>query len=143
MLEQQFKAKNQDSSGFLSGMDAAKEQERMRMAQPSPIKAVPVGTYERVVKDSYDEFKLPSGAPLSPKQNAAFKADAHAQLEQFGDYPGKNDPNAPPPPIRPGGRSFNPFTGKFTGERGPNAFTLMGFDMEAAKKQFFRTGGRG
>jgi len=142
-LQQEAQTERQDTSGVLSGMDAAKAQEDLRKAQPSPIASIPQGTYEAVVKDKYEQFDQAGKAPLSPEQHARFKEDAHAQLEVFGDYPGKGDPKAPPPPIRPGGRSFNPFSGKFTGERGPNAFKLMGFDFEKAKQEFYRSGGKG
>ena len=140
-LQQQVQPQVGDTSGFLSGNEAAKTQENMRRAQPSPVKAVPQGTYEQVVKDDYTAvFKAKT--PLSPRVNAAFKADAHKQLEEFGDWPMKGDHGAPPPPIRPGGRSFNPYTGKFSGERGPNAFKLMGIDLEKFKADFYRNGGK-
>lgn len=132
-----------DTSGFMSGMDAARQQEDLRMAQPSKIPSIPQGTYERVVKERYEEFDKASRTPLTDKQHAFAREDAHQQLEAYGEYPGKGDPKSPAPPIRPGGRSFNPFSGKFTGEKGPNAFTLAGFDMEKAKSEFFSTGGRG
>jgi hypothetical protein len=130
-----------DTSGFMSGMDAARQQEDLRMAQPSKIPSVPQGTYERVVKDKF--VSADSSRPLSQQQQKQLQENAHKQLEEYGDYPGKNDPKAPHPPIRPGRRSFNPFSGKFTGEEGPNAFTLAGFDFEASKAEFFSTGGRG
>ena len=141
-LQGEFQVLRGDTSGFLSGMDAQRAQDDMRRSQPSKIPAIPQGTYESVVKDRYPEFEK-KGQPLSARAHAAMKENAHKQLEEFGDWPGKGDPKAPPPPIRPGGRSFNPFSGKFTGERGPNAFTLMGFDMEKAKSEYFSTGGRG
>ncbi len=35
------------------------------------------------------------------------------QLKDFGAWPGADDPSAPPPPVRPGGHSFNPLTGSW------------------------------
>lgn len=140
--QEQLTAENQqrlgDTSGFLSSMEAQKQQEDLRKRQPSPVEGVPQGTYEQVVKDP--EIKGLK-TPISEEVKAAWRADAETQLRDFGSYPGRDDPNAPKPPIRPMGRSFNPFTGKFTGEKGPNAFQLMGIDMEKFKQEFFRTGG--
>jgi len=36
-------------------------------------------------------------------------------VADFGDFPGKDDPNAPQPKIEPGKPSFNPFTGEWVG----------------------------
>jgi hypothetical protein len=141
-LKQQFQQETGETSGIMSGMRASEEQERMRRAQPSPVKGITQGHYERVVKDDYSaDFK--TDKPMSPKLNKAFKANAEEQLGKFGDYPGKGDPDSPSPPIRPGGRSFNPFVGTFTGESGPNAFKLMGIDLDQLKAEFFTQGGGG
>jgi len=124
------------SSGLLAGMQAQQDAEKIRQSQPSPIPGHVQGTYEKVVKDP----ELVNAPPMSDKQKAAWKQDAHNQLSTFGDYFGKGDPAAPPPPIRPMGRSFNPFTGKFTGRQGLNAFKIAGVDLEKYKTDFFRKG---
>lgn len=143
LLKQGIQSEIGDTSGFLSSGAAAKEIEHMRMSQPSPIKGIPTGTYEKVVKANYEQDFPGRSTPLTERQNRAFNVNAAQQLEKFGEYPGKGDPDAPAPPIRPGGRSFNPFSGSFTGEEGPNAFKLMGIDLDSLKKEFYTTGGGG
>ena len=114
----------------------ARQMEDERISQPSHIEGIPVGTMEQIEK-----IAPPSG--ISPEKSKQWNEDREVQLKDFGDWPGKGDPKAPAPPIRPFGRSFNPFTGKFTGEKEPNAFSLMGIDLEKLKAQFYKTGGKG
>lgn len=48
---------------------------------------------------------------MTPEQAKVFEAQAVRDFERFGPYDGDDDPNAPPPPIRPGKNSYNPRTG--------------------------------
>jgi hypothetical protein len=47
-----------------------------------------------------------------------YKADVVRQTEEFGAYPGMDDPDSPAPPIRPLSYSFNSFTGKWVSPEG-------------------------
>jgi len=138
LTSEEIQAARGDTSSFLSDQEANEAIEDKRMRQPSPVEGIPQGTYEKVVK----EPSFSGNVRMSAEKMQEWKDDAREQLSSFGDFPGKNDPHAPPPPIRPFGRSFNPFTGQFTGEKAPSAFKLMGIDFEALKKEFYRTGGR-
>jgi hypothetical protein len=110
--------------------------EDTRQMQPSVIPGIPTGTYERVATATPPPKGMgPAGAKLWAK-------DRDEQLTNFGDWPGKGDHKAPPPPIRPNSRSFNPFNGTFTGGKGPSAFEMMGIDMNKFKADFIRRGGR-
>lgn len=50
---------------------------------------------------------------LSPDRQAAHERGIVRQFQRFGKYSGSEDPNSPPPPIRPGRASFNPTTGQW------------------------------
>ena len=113
-------------SGDLTTEQAVKD---MRAAQPSAVEGIPQGTYDKVVN-----AKVPSN--LSPEQGKKYREDAEKQLRDFGDYPGRSDPKAPAPPIRPGKRSYNPFTGRFTGGQGEDIFTAMGIDFEGYVNEY-------
>jgi hypothetical protein len=47
-----------------------------------------------------------------------YKADAVKQMEEFGPYVGMDDPDSPPPPVRPLSYSFNPLRNKWTSPEG-------------------------
>lgn len=51
--------------------------------------------------------------PLGLEQQKQFEAVALQDMERFGQYEGMDDPESPPPPIRPGKNSFNPETGQW------------------------------
>jgi hypothetical protein len=55
---------------------------------------------------------------LDENTRRRYKADAVRQLEEFGAYPGMDDPASPAPPVRPLSHSYNPFTGKFVNPEG-------------------------
>jgi hypothetical protein len=74
------------------------------------------GHLEAIVKTkSGDGMDMNS---MSEPMRRRYKQDAVRQMEQFGAYPGMDDPSAPSPPIRPLSFSFNPFTGKFANPEG-------------------------
>ncbi len=54
-------------------------------------------------------------ARLSDLGKRQWLATKKRMVEEFGDYPDKDDPEAPQPTIVPGRPSFNPFTGKWVG----------------------------
>lgn len=95
----------------LSGTNLEQERQvrESREALPSAIEGIPQGTYDRIVNQELD-------SNLSPEQQKAMREDLEQQLRDYGDYPGRSDPKAPQPPIRPGKRSFNPFSGRLTGK---------------------------
>ena len=55
---------------------------------------------------------------LDENTRRRYKQDLARQTEEFGAYPGMDDPDAPAPPIRPLSYSFNPFTGKWVNPEG-------------------------
>jgi hypothetical protein len=57
-------------------------------------------------------------AGLDENTRRRYKTDAVRQLEEFGAYPGMDDPASPAPPIRPLSHSYNPFTGKWVNPEG-------------------------
>ena len=142
-LTQDIQKERGDTSKFMAEKEARAEKERLRRSQPSEIEGINTGHFEDVTKiERFQEMRLPGNAKMTPQMAQKYQQDVKEQLKSFGSFPGQDDPAAPAPPIREGGRSFNPYTGKFTGERGPNAFTMRGFDMEAAKREFYKNGGR-
>jgi len=50
-----------------------------------------------------------------------YKADLTRQAEEFGAYPGMDDPDSPAPPIRPLSFSFNAHTGKWVSPEGQDS----------------------
>lgn len=52
----------------------------------------------------------------SPLMKEKLEQRRKVELKKFGNYPGMTDPNSPPPPIEPGQRSFNPFTGTWVND---------------------------
>jgi len=58
--------------------------------------------------------KIGMGQPgMDPKTAKRFEQQAVRDMDQFGEYPGMDDPHAPPPPIRVGKASFNPMTAQW------------------------------
>jgi hypothetical protein len=55
---------------------------------------------------------------LDENTRRRYKQDAVRQLEEFGAYPGMDDPTSPAPPVRPLSFSYNPFTGKMVNPEG-------------------------
>ncbi len=58
----------------------------------------------------------PAGMPEADRKR--YRADSIRQLEEFGAYPGMEDPDAPTPPVRPMSFSYNPYTNKFVNPEG-------------------------
>ncbi len=105
------------------------EQSRAEDMAESPVRGVPMGTFKQVA----NEGNAP--AESTPEQRERWVADSTQQLQQYGKYPGAGDPNAPAPPIRPFGRSFNPFTNTWTGG-GPEVGRLLGFDFDQVAQEY-------
>jgi hypothetical protein len=55
---------------------------------------------------------------MDPQTAKEFERKAVRDFDQFGEYPGMDDPHAPAPPVRPGKHSFNPMTGQFVEPEG-------------------------
>jgi hypothetical protein len=109
--------------------------EEQRAAQPSPVEGIPQGLYDRTVgtaKTAWDR--------VDPKFGKAAAISVERQLAKFGDWPGKNDPNAPPPPIQPFGPSFNPFTGEWIqpDKSGPSGMKMAGQDLDKYTEDYKR-----
>ena len=141
-ITQGLKAERGDTGNFMAEREAKAQQEKLRRAAPSEIPGINTGHFEKVTSgEDMSGFFRAVGAGMSEMRKKKYQANVRKQMAEFGDFPGSSDPDAPAPPIRPMGRSFNPYTGKFTGETGPNAFQMSGFDMEGAKREFYRKGG--
>lgn len=108
------------------------QERKSRESAPSPVNGVPMRTYEAVTSPD----NAPPGASAQARE--VWTRESERQLTEFGDYPGKGDPDAPAPPVRPFGRSFNPFAGSFTGRktRGPDPWKSLGIDMEKYKQDY-------
>lgn len=140
-ITQGLKAERGDTGNFMAEREAKAQQEKLRRAAPSEIPGINTGHFEHVTNEQAMNAFGGQRRRLSKMKKQEYQANVRKQMAEFGDFPGSSDPEAPAPPIRPMGRSFNPFTGKFTGETGPNAFQMRGFDMEGAKREFYRKGG--
>jgi len=105
----------------------------------SPVRGVAQGHYNAVVDRAEEDWERAVGRQF-PGVGARARVDAERQLAEFGDFPGKGDPNYPSPPIRPFGRSFNPFTGKFTKSRSPGGFEMLGIDVDRIAQEYTRRG---
>jgi hypothetical protein len=55
---------------------------------------------------------------MDPSTAKEFERKAVRDMDLFGEYPGMDDPHAPPPPIRPGKNSLNPMTGMWVTPEG-------------------------
>jgi hypothetical protein len=95
-----------------------------------------MGTFKRVT----DERNAP--ADSTPEQRQKWVEESTKQLSQFGKYPGAGDSNAPPPPIRPFGRSYNPFTNSWTGGK-PEVGRLLGVDFDKIAQDYIERAKRG
>ena len=139
-LSQDIKAESGATSNFLSDREARDIKETARRAAPSEIQGVNQGHFEDVTSD--EKFKNYGGKDVSPMKRQEIQENVKAQLAEYGSFPGQDDPKAPAPPIREMGRSFNPFTGRFTGEGGRKNFShVKGFDFEVSKREFYKNGG--
>ena len=68
---------------------------------------VPEGTIERGVDGLV-------GARLNDLGKRQWEATRQQMIRSYGDYPGKDDPNAPQPEFTPGVPAYNPFTNTWT-----------------------------
>jgi len=50
---------------------------------------------------------------FTPEGEVAYRKAVVASRKKFGTYPGSNDPSAPHPPVQPGQKTFNPFSGQW------------------------------
>lgn len=101
-------------------------------AEGQPGSAKPVFRMERNIRDFSELDDAPSGIfqtpqgtlektedgrlrvrDLSPEAKQKLEVVKQDQIRQFGDFPGMDDPNGPPPPVEAGEMWFNPFTGQF------------------------------
>lgn len=136
-------AERGDTSPFVAEKEAKAEKDLLRRKQPSEIEGITQGHFESIVNDTdAAQMRSLSGGPLPKIKQAEWKESARKQLSEFGTWPGSEDPDAPSPPIRPMGRSFNPFSGKFTGENGPSFQGVKGFDFKTSTREFFKQGGK-
>jgi hypothetical protein len=60
-------------------------------------------------------------AMLDEGSRRRYRQDAVRQMEEFGSYPGMDDPDSPPPPVRPLSYSMNPMTGKWVNPEGADS----------------------
>jgi len=51
-----------------------------------------------------------------------YKADAVRQMEEYGAYPGMDDPDSPAPPVRPLSWSYNPHSNKMVSPEGAESY---------------------
>jgi hypothetical protein len=113
---------------LVKNQEAAQAQQAAVDAQPSPVQGLPMGQYNKMLKESVP------GKEGSPKAQAAFQR----QAREFGNNPYANDPSAPQPKLNVAGRNFNPFTGGFTTlPYGPSAIKMAGQDMGQLMKEYF------
>jgi hypothetical protein len=59
----------------------------------------------------YGEISRDGKLSLSPEGEMKYKEAKVQRLKKFGPHPFADDPNAPSPEARLGGRMFNPFSG--------------------------------
>lgn len=86
--------------------------------QPRPVAAPPApaagrpgpapGTSPRPAQQQRAP-RQPAQAPIMADPLAELRASTHDSLVRFGSFPGMDDPEHPPPPIREGMPAFNPF----------------------------------
>lgn len=57
--------------------------------------------------------RYPGENDMPPGQGQSALSEEQAR-RRFGRWPGMADPQAPPPPVAPGGMNFNPFTGEWS-----------------------------
>lgn len=90
---------------------------------PPPKKTSPLGQNSPIEQLSQQE-PMPQGRDhhlrqigidesLPPAQAKTLEAQTIRDFQRFGSYEGEDDPEAPPPPIRPGKNSYNPATGEW------------------------------
>jgi len=82
------------------------------LGQDSPIEQIaqkepmPTGREHHLRQLGIDET-------LPPEQARVLEAQTVRDFQRFGSYTGEDDPEAPPPPIRPGKHTFNPASGEW------------------------------
>lgn len=100
------------------------------VSAPPPAKTSPLGDQSPVEQFTKATPSLPPGAnqhlrsiaitnqSMTPEERMRFEQTAVRSFQQFGRYSGDDDPESPPPPIRPGKHSFNPTTGQWVAPEG-------------------------
>lgn len=98
--------------------------------EPPPSKTSPLGAESPIEQLSQNEPDLPAGrnhhlreigigeGNLPPDQQKIQEAQTVRDFSRFGSYEGEDDPEAPPPPIRPGKNSYNPATAQWVKPEG-------------------------
>lgn len=109
------------AQGGRSGNQQGAEQQQAQPVQPTvamsrvPTRAelatLPPGT---IVTTPYGEMTQDGNLIPSPEGMAAYQQAIVSKRQKFGPHPFTHDPSAPPPPIKLGRPSFNPFTGTWT-----------------------------
>lgn len=85
----------------------------------NPIAHGTMSHMERLV-DSIDGDGV-DPSTLDEGTRRRYRQDAVRQMEEFGSYPGMDDPDSPPPPVRPLSYSYNPMTAKWTSPEGADS----------------------
>lgn len=78
-------------------------------------------THMKRLTDSMDGDGVDPGG-MDESTRRRYKADAVRQTEEYGPYPGMDDPDSPAPPIRPLSWSFNPHTSKMVAPEGAESY---------------------
>lgn len=108
----------QDISNIVDEMEGPPEKpmriQMNRMPQGHEMASLTKGSivntpYGDVTKDGTGQVSV----TFSPLMQEKLRQRRKVEVKMFGEFPGSTDPNSPPPPINPGRRSFNPFTGNF------------------------------
>lgn len=84
------------------------------MPQPHEVDQLAPGSYETPLGTL---VKGPDGIAkvvLNQAGQEQYRQRFAESVQAFGSHPFSGDPNAPPPPVTPGGVSYNPFLGRFS-----------------------------
>lgn len=115
------------------------QQQEIEMSKE--VEGLSVKEFDSMMEDSMKHLtQADRDDPIKARKQ---KEDVKRQIQSFGNYPGKGDPNAPNPPIRAGRMNFNPFTGNFADTGKPSFIKFSGIDMQKLKREFYATGGKG
>ncbi len=135
--------KRPDGSSTTESAPPGVENPQIEQEEKEPMSAevegISVKEYDSMIEAGMKD--IPKHETDDPVKKREHVEDMKRQMKSFGDYPGKGDPNAPNPPVKPGRINFNPFTGSFTDTGKPSFMNFIGVDIKALTNEFYSTGG--
>lgn len=103
------------SPGMVPGASVVGMTTLPTVPQPHEVDQLTPGSYQTPIGTLVKAADGSSKVVLNEQGVAQYRQRFAEGIRAFGSHPFANDPNAPPPPVNPGGVSYNPFSNAYSG----------------------------